>query len=107
MSCPGAARRAFPPHAEKGPSVIRRIHAMPDIDGQPLPRRVSVIIQVLPLAPGAPPGEAGERGAEVPGLIQSRYIPELYDGRRGSNAETPLGSSEFCAMALCLIEKAA
>ena len=27
-----------PRHAEEGPSVIRRIHAMPDIGGQPLPR---------------------------------------------------------------------
>ncbi len=27
-----------PRHAEEGPSVIRRIHAMPDLGGQPLPR---------------------------------------------------------------------
>ena len=35
---PRHADRDMQKHAEEGPSVIRRIHAMPDVGGQPLPR---------------------------------------------------------------------
>ena len=80
-----------PPHAGEGPSSNRRIHAMPDIGGQPLPRRVSVIVQL-----SAPRTRRAAR--------QSRGARGIRGPRRTSTFGT--GRRQTVAQSLCLVRKA-